>query len=111
MKNTYRQQLNLGNTQGEFYSLPQLEKEGVGAISRLPICLRIVLESVLRHCGQRDINEDHVAQLANWQPTGKRLKEIPFVVGARGVARFYRRPLIGRFSGHARCGEGARSVG
>ena len=94
MKNTYRQQLNLGNTQGEFYSLPQLEKEGVGAISRLPICLRIVLESVLRHCGQRDINEDHVAQLANWQPTGKRLKEIPFVVGRVVLQDFTGVPLL-----------------
>ena len=34
---------------GKFYSLPQLEKEGIGPISKLPVSIRIVLESVLRN--------------------------------------------------------------
>src|SRR4051812_47064314 len=35
---------------GYLYSLPDLERSGLGAISRLPVCLRVILESVLRNC-------------------------------------------------------------
>ena len=53
---------------GEFYSLPQLEKEGLGKISRLPISIRIVLESVLRNFDGEKITEDDVRSVANWKP-------------------------------------------
>src|SRR6266567_9104258 len=65
---------------GQFYSLPQLEKEGVGRTSRLPVSIRIVLESVLRHCDGRKVTEEHVRQLANWKPNAPRTDEIPFVL-------------------------------
>ena len=38
---------------GQFYSLPKLEKAGVGPISKLPVSIRIVLESVLRNTDGR----------------------------------------------------------
>ena len=38
---------------GRYYSLPALEKAGVGRVSRLPVSIRIVLESVLRYCDGR----------------------------------------------------------
>src|SRR6185369_12427621 len=56
---------------GRFYSLPQLEKNGVGPTSRLPHSIRVVLESVLRNCDGEKITEDDVRELANWQPNGK----------------------------------------
>ncbi len=65
---------------GKYYSLPQLEKAGVGKISRLPVSIRIVLESVLRNFDGKQITEDDVRTLANWTPTGERTGEIPFVV-------------------------------
>jgi aconitate hydratase len=65
---------------GKFYSLPALEEAGVGKISRLPVSIRIVLESVLRHCDGKKVTEQHVRELANWQPTEVRQKEIPFTV-------------------------------
>ena len=65
---------------GQFYSLPQLEKAGVGPISRLPISIRIVLESVLRNFDERKITEKDVRAVANWGPTAERTAEIPFVV-------------------------------
>src|SRR6195256_4061180 len=65
---------------GEFYSLPQLEKEGVGPISRLPVSIRIVLESVLRNFDGEKITEEDVRSAANWQPNGERTEEVPFVV-------------------------------
>ena len=51
---------------GKFYSLPQLEKDGVGPISKLPVSIRIVLESVLRNCDGVKITEKAVRALANW---------------------------------------------
>jgi len=65
---------------GKFYSLPALEKAGVGPISRLPVSLRIVLESALRNFDGKKITEGHINDLANWQPSGTRTAEVPFVV-------------------------------
>src|SRR5688572_23719125 len=79
---------------GKFYSLPQLEKEGVGPISKLPISIRIVLESVLRHCEGKKITEDDIRGLANWQPNAERTEEIPFVVARVLLQDFTGVPLL-----------------
>ncbi len=79
---------------GSFYSLPQLEKDGVGPISRLPHSIRIVLESVLRNCDGAKITEDDVRELANWKPNGKRTEEIPFVVARVLLQDFTGVPLL-----------------
>ena len=79
---------------GSFYSLPQLEKNGVGPISRLPHSIRVVLESVLRNCDGEKITEDDVRALANWQPNGKRTEEIPFVVARVLLQDFTGVPLL-----------------
>jgi aconitate hydratase len=69
-----------GGRAGEFCSLPLLEKRGVGPVSRLPLSIRILLESVLRNQNIKGIGEEHVAQLANWKPQAPRNDEIPFQV-------------------------------
>ncbi len=79
---------------GKFYSLPQLEKEGVGPISKLPVSIRIVLESVLRNCDGKKITEDDVRALANWQPKGERTEEVPFVVARVLLQDFTGVPLL-----------------
>lgn len=76
-----RHTIELGNTTGAVYSLPALERATGAKLSRLPISLRVVLESLLRNCDGRMITEAQVRELANWQPKGKRESEIPFVVG------------------------------
>ncbi|MFZ1909634.1 MAG: hypothetical protein WAU52_11190, partial [Burkholderiales bacterium] len=53
---------------GKFYSLKQLGKALGLKIERLPVSLRIVLESVLRNCDGKKITETHVRQLAGWRP-------------------------------------------
>ena len=65
---------------GKFYSLPALEKTGIGPISRLPISLRIVLESALRNFDGKKITEAHIKDLANWKTNETRTAEVPFVV-------------------------------
>ena len=80
--------------QARFYSLPALEAAGVGRISRLPVSIRIVLESVLRNCDGKKITEAHVRRLANWQPNAARLDEIPFVVSRIVLQDFTGVPLL-----------------
>lgn len=80
---------------GIFYSLPQLEAEGVGKISRLPISIRIVLESVLRNFdGGRKVSEENVRALANWGAKDERTEEIPFVVARVVLQDFTGVPLL-----------------
>ena len=62
---------------GRFYSLPALEQAGLGKISRLPVSIRIVLESVLRNCDGKKVTEEHVRQLAGWQPKAARSIGLP----------------------------------
>jgi aconitate hydratase len=79
---------------GSFHSLPALEQAGLGKISRLPIALRIVLESVLRNCDGRKVTEAHVRELAAWQPRAKRTSEVPFVVARILLQDFTGVPLL-----------------
>src|SRR5260221_5133958 len=65
---------------GKLYSLPALGKALGAKVSRLPVSIRIVLESVLRHCDGKKVTEEHVRQLSNWKPNAPRTDEIPFVL-------------------------------
>ena len=89
------QNFELGNgASGKFYSLPALEKAGVGPISKLPVSIRIVLESVLRNCDGKKVHEANVKELANWQATETRTAEIPFVVARIVLQDFTGVPLL-----------------
>ena len=79
---------------GSFYSLPALQQSGFDRISRLPVSIRIVLESVLRNCDGKKITEAHVRQLASWKPTAHRTEEIPFVVSRILLQDFTGVPLL-----------------
>ena len=89
------QGFDLGNgQQGSFYSLPQLEKAGGGPIARLPVSIRLVLESVLRNCDGKKVSEQNVRALANWKPNEPRTEEIPFVVARIVLQDFTGVPLL-----------------
>ena len=77
-----------------FYSLPQLERAGAGTISRLPVSIRIVLESVLRNFDGKKIKEDDVLAIAGWKPVAVRTAEIPFVVSRIILQDFTGVPLL-----------------
>ncbi|WP_439890674.1 aconitate hydratase AcnA [Ralstonia sp. 25C] len=94
LKKTLKEfKINGGQT-GNFYSLPQLGKELGVAIERLPVSIRIVLESVLRNCDGKKVTEEHVEQLANWKPNAERVDEIPFVVARVVLQDFTGVPLL-----------------
>jgi aconitate hydratase len=79
---------------GQLYSLPQLEKEGIGPISRLPVSIRIVLESVLRNFDGEKITEDDIRSIANWRANAERAEEVPFVVARVLLQDFTGVPLL-----------------
>jgi len=88
------QTFSAGSKKARYYSLPQLEKAGLGAISRLPVSIRIVLESVLRNFDGKKISEADVRALAGWKPNAERTEEIPFVVARILLQDFTGVPLL-----------------
>jgi aconitate hydratase len=80
-------------TEGQFYSLPALAKQ-FPKVSRLPVSIRIVLESVLRNCDGKKVTAEHVQQLANWGANADRVDEIPFVVARVVLQDFTGVPLL-----------------
>jgi len=79
---------------GKFYSLPLLGKALNVKIERLPVSIRIVLESVLRNCDGKKVTEAHVRELANWKPNATRTEEIPFVLARIVLQDFTGVPLL-----------------
>ena len=93
-QNTYKEFPVTNEKKGPFYSIPDPGKELGLALSRLPVSIRIVLESVLRNCDGKKITEEHVRQLANWKPNEERTNEIPFVVARVILQDFTGIPLL-----------------
>ncbi|HKU47618.1 MAG TPA: aconitate hydratase AcnA [Burkholderiales bacterium] len=79
---------------GKLHSLPALGKALDVKVERLPVSIRIVLESVLRNCDGKKVTEEHVRQLAGWKPAAKRTEEIPFVLARILLQDFTGVPLL-----------------
>jgi aconitate hydratase len=79
---------------GELYSLPALEEQGLGNISRLPVSIRVVLESILRNCDGQRVTEKDVRALAAYDAQNPGTKEIPFVVSRIVLQDFTGVPLL-----------------
>ena len=93
--NRYIQKFDDGTKKGgKFYSLPLLEKDGIGPISRLPVSIRIVLESVLRNCDGKRVEEADIVAVSNWKAVAERKDEIPFVVARIVLQDFTGVPLL-----------------
>ncbi|UOD49660.1 aconitate hydratase AcnA [Orrella daihaiensis] len=84
----------IGNKSANLYSLPALGQSLGIDVAKLPVSIRIVLESVLRNCDGKKVTENHVRELANWQPNTKREDEIPFVVARVVLQDFTGVPLL-----------------
>ncbi len=92
--NSFQQFTPAPGLSGQFYSLPQLEKENVGPVSKLPVSIRIVLESLVRNFDGKRITEEDIRGLANWEPNAARIEEIPFVVARVLLQDFTGVPLL-----------------
>jgi aconitate hydratase len=87
------QKFSANGAEHSFYSLPALEKAGF-KISRLPVSIRLVLESLLRNCDGKRVAEQAVRDLAGWQARAPRTEEIPFVVARIVLQDFTGVPLL-----------------
>jgi aconitate hydratase len=92
--NSLQQFRTASGVNGQYYSLPALEKAGLGKISRLPVSIRIVLESILRNCDGKKVTEEHIRELSGWKPGVARTDEIPFVVARVVLQDFTGVPLL-----------------
>jgi aconitate hydratase len=88
------QEFDTGKQKAKFYSLPALEQQGIGPISRLPVSIRIVLESVLRNFDGKRIREKDIVSLSKWTANGERTEEIPFIVARVLLQDFTGVPLL-----------------
>jgi aconitate hydratase len=78
-----------------FSFITALSERGLDRIPRLPVSLRIVLESLLRNCDGHRVTDKQVLDLAGWQPHARRTAEIPFVVGRIVLQDVAGIPLLG----------------
>ncbi|MDG2223671.1 MAG: aconitate hydratase AcnA [Rubripirellula sp.] len=73
-----RDQFDTGNGNATLYRLSKLEDAGLGAISRLPFSIRVLLEAVLRNCDGFSVTEQDVRNLAAWDAASPAKQEVPF---------------------------------
>jgi aconitate hydratase len=74
-----RSTLSVNGKTYRYYSLPALEKQGLGPISKLPFSIKVLLEAAVRQFDGKAITEEHVKQLANWSEIKEYNKEVPFI--------------------------------
>jgi aconitate hydratase len=87
-------EFKIGDKTCQYYSLPALGKALGVDVQKLPVSLRIVLESVLRNCDGTKVTEEHIRQLAGWKPNAVREDEIPFIVARVVLQDFTGVPLL-----------------
>jgi aconitate hydratase len=87
------QTFSAGGASHPFYSLPALEAQGF-AIKKLPVSIRLVLESLLRNADGKRVSEQAIRDLASWNAKGPRTEEIPFVVARIVLQDFTGVPLL-----------------
>ncbi len=78
----------------KFYSLPALAQAGFKNVARLPVSIRLVLESLLRNCDGKRVADGAIRDLAGWGAKSPRTEEIPFVVARIVLQDFTGVPLL-----------------
>ncbi|MCE5316883.1 MAG: aconitate hydratase, partial [Parachlamydia sp.] len=77
-----------------YYALPALQDQGYPNLRRLPVSIRIMLESLLRHCDGKTVKESDVRAIAEWHPTKPQDLDIPFIVSRVILQDFTGVPLV-----------------
>ena len=77
-----------------YYALPSLESQGFPNLRRLPVSIRIMLESLLRHCDGKVVKESDVRALASWNAKKPQDLDIPFIVSRVILQDFTGVPLV-----------------
>ena len=73
-----RSTLRVGDRSFEIFSLAALQKAGL-PVDRLPVCLKILLENLLRREDGVGVTREHIEAVARWQPQAEPSTEIAFM--------------------------------
>ncbi len=71
-----RAQIEMGDESVTVYRLDALEKKF--KVSRLPFCMKVLLENLLRNEDDKNVTAAHIEALANWQPSAEPAEQIAF---------------------------------
>ena len=93
--------LNVNGKAYSYFSLPELEKKGIGPVSKLPFSIKVLLEAALRQMDGVAITEDHVKLIANWPETKAQKEGDPLSTGPYCAAGLYRGSCRGGLGCHA----------
>ncbi|HYE19976.1 MAG TPA: aconitate hydratase AcnA [Tepidisphaeraceae bacterium] len=80
--NPFNARQTLKTKAGDFtyYRLAALQEAGVANIDKLPVSIKVLVESCLRNLDGFEVTEDDVKRVANWSPAGNEPREVPFKV-------------------------------
>ena len=92
--NTLRTFTTGSGQEGQFYSLPALAEQGFPNLSKLPVSIRIVLESLLRNRDGLKVTDEDIKNLAGYNPKDTGEYEIPFTVARIVLQDFTGVPLL-----------------
>ena len=87
------QSFTANGVENKFYSLPALQQAGFN-VTKLPVSIRLVLESLLRNADGKRVPEQAIRDLATWGSKSPRTEEIPFVVARIVLQDFTGVPLL-----------------
>ena len=91
--------LRVGARSVDIFRLEALEKAGVGNVSRIPFCLKILLENLLRNEDGRSVKKEDIENLARWDPASPSQKEIAFMPARVLLQDFTGVPAVADFAG------------
>lgn len=77
-----------------YYSLKALKEAKIGNIERLPVSIRVILESLLRNCDGVRVTEEDVLRLVKWDAKKPLDCDVPFIVSRVILQDFTGVPLL-----------------
>ncbi len=89
-----RAEMAVGAEKYTIYSLSELERRGLGRLGRLPISIRVLLESAARNLGRRGVSVEDVIHLAAWEPAQEERPSFPFFPGRVLMQDFTGVPVV-----------------
>ena len=90
----FRTSISATELQGRFYSLPALEKAGVGPVSRLPVVHPAGAGGGAAQLRRQEGDGEKHPGTGQWQPKAARTEEIPFIVARIVLQDFTGVPLL-----------------
>src|SRR5690606_21674175 len=70
--------LTVGGERFDFFSLQSVAAAHGNNLARMPFCLKILLENVLRNVGRHGVTEREVVALLEWDPQGGQPLDVSF---------------------------------